>query len=101
MSDFRPLSLLSTEYKVLGRILSHRLDLGLRHIVGNHQSYGFKGRSITHNLHSMRIICKAAKEGYTNLAVPQLDLSKASDMVDKNFLFSLIRHCELGSYVEE
>lgn len=96
VTDFRPITLLSTDYKILARILARRLETALRGVVGGHQTCGFKGRSINTNLHRMRTVCEAAEIGVMPLAVLQLDFRKAFDQVDRTFLFTLLRHCGVG-----
>lgn len=59
--NFRPISLVTTDYESLAKILTSRLKTGLRQIVESHQSHGFEGRSITNNIHIMRILCKATE----------------------------------------
>lgn len=94
--DFRPISLLTTDYKILAKIISKRLEGAFCIIVGNHQTYGFKNRSIFTNLHTMRIIAETAEAMGRPTAVLQIDLKKAFDKVHHSFLFSLLEHCGTG-----
>lgn len=96
VSDFRPISLLTTEYKILAKIIARRLDFALGAVIGNHQSYGIKGRRISDNLHAMRILCEATSVGGSRAAVLQVDLSKAFDRVTHDFLFNLLKACNIG-----
>ncbi|KAM7311929.1 hypothetical protein ISCGN_008836 [Ixodes scapularis] len=61
VDHFRPISLLTSDYKILAKILAKRLEWGLRDVVGEHQAYGIKRRTISTNLHAMRIVCEAAQ----------------------------------------
>lgn len=96
VEDFRPISLLSTDYKILARILARRLEMALSGVVGPHQTCGFRGRSINTNLHRIRTVCEVAESGTYPLAVLQLDLRKAFDQVDHTFLFMLLSQCGIG-----
>lgn len=96
VNDFRPITLLTADYKILAKILAKRLELALGGVVGNHQTCGFRGRSIITNLHRMRSACEAAELGVTQLAVLQLDLRKAFDQVNRPYLLALLRHCGIG-----
>lgn len=80
----------------MAKILTSRLEKGLRHIVGSHQSYGFKGRSITNNVHIMQIVREVAETENRPVAVLQVDLSKAFDRVSHGFLFALSDKCGIG-----
>ncbi|KAM7289623.1 uncharacterized protein ISCGN_029752 [Ixodes scapularis] len=71
VEDFRPISILTTDYKILAKILAKRLDRGIRCVVGDHQAYGIRGRSIQDNLHMMRVI--AAKSVSTCTRNVQID----------------------------
>ncbi|KAM7281922.1 hypothetical protein ISCGN_002081 [Ixodes scapularis] len=96
VDHFRPISLLTSDYKILAKILAKRLEWGLRDVVGEHQAYGIKRRTISTNLHAMRIVCKAAQVLKLPVAVLQVDLSKAFDRVRHSFLFRLMEECGIG-----
>ncbi|KAM7293424.1 hypothetical protein ISCGN_026554 [Ixodes scapularis] len=100
-TDFRPISLLCCDYKILAKILARRLDIGLRKIIGPHQSYGIRGRSIARNLHVMRTVCEATAEGHQPLAVMQLDLRQAFDRVSHKFLLAALDHFGVGERLRE
>ncbi|KAM7304867.1 hypothetical protein ISCGN_014767 [Ixodes scapularis] len=100
-TDFRPISLLCCDYKILAKILARRLDIGLRKIIGPHQSYGIRGRSIARNLHVMRTVCEASAEGHQPLAVMQLDLRQAFDRVSHKFLLAALDHFGVGERLRE
>lgn len=94
--DYRPISLLTADYKILAKILNKRLERMLNPIIGEHQTYGFKGRTISSNLHVMRMITETANALQTPIAVLQVDLKKAFDKVAHSFLFSMLKHCGVG-----
>ncbi|KAM7306341.1 hypothetical protein ISCGN_010064 [Ixodes scapularis] len=95
----RPISLLTTDYKLLARILAKRLEMGLKFVVGDHQTYGFKGRSITSNVHTLRILSETAETTGLSAAVLQIDLSKAFDRVSHAFLFNMLEACGVGKRI--
>ncbi|KAM7300105.1 hypothetical protein ISCGN_020669 [Ixodes scapularis] len=96
VDHFRPISLLTRDYKILAKILAKRLEWGLRDVVGEHQAYGIKGRTISTYPHAMRIVCEAAQVLKRPVAVLQVDLSKAFDRVRHSFLFRLMKECGIG-----
>lgn len=61
VDNLRPISPLTTDYKILAKFLTKRLEVGLSGIIGEHQRYGFKGIFIITNAHTMRIICETAE----------------------------------------
>ncbi|KAM7285964.1 hypothetical protein ISCGN_032849 [Ixodes scapularis] len=97
VGHFRPISLLTCDYKILAKILAKRLESGLSSVIGDHQTYGIKGRTIATNLHAMRVVCETAEVLQCPLAVLQVDLSKAFDRVCHSFLFSLLESCGIGA----
>ncbi|KAM7311168.1 hypothetical protein ISCGN_008075 [Ixodes scapularis] len=79
VDHFRPISLLTSDYKILAKILAKRLEWGLRDVVGEHQAYGIKRRTISTNLHAMRIVCEAAQVLKLPVAVLQATSLKSSE----------------------
>ena len=51
LDDYRPLTLLNAELKILARVLANRLQLVISNLIGPEQNYAVKGRSIQDNLH--------------------------------------------------
>lgn len=81
VNDYRPISLLRSDYKVLAKVLASRLDSILWKVVGQHQIYGIRKRSIQRNLHIMRSVCEREEAGGWRTAVLQVDLKEAFDRV--------------------
>ncbi|GKV29515.1 hypothetical protein SLEP1_g38441 [Rubroshorea leprosula] len=94
MKDFRPISLCNVLYKIISKVLTNRLKSILPHIISNNQSAFVPGRLIydnimvafeaIHHLKNKRI----GRRGH--MAV-KLDLSKAFDRVEWNFLEDTMR----------
>lgn len=53
VTESRPISLVCSNYKILVKSLSRRLGIGLQSVIGPHQNYGLRGRSIARNVHVM------------------------------------------------
>lgn len=90
LSDFRPISLCNTTYKIFSKILVNRLKLLLYKFIGKTQSGFVPGRQIldasitTHEvLHSME------KSGNLGMAL-KLDISKAYDRINWSFLYKVM-----------
>ncbi|KAM7304900.1 hypothetical protein ISCGN_014800 [Ixodes scapularis] len=96
VGEFRPISLLCSDYKILAKILARRLDTGLKSIIGPHQTYSLCGRKISRKLHIMRAIGEATAEGHQSLAVLQLDLQQAFDRVSHRFLLAALDRFGVG-----
>lgn len=54
LENYRPLTLLNTDYKILSKILANRLKWVLPSIIGKEQAYAVPGRSVEDNICSLR-----------------------------------------------
>ena len=89
LDDYRPITLLNTELKILARVLANRLQLVINDLIGPELTFAVKGTSIQDNLH---LICEVLEgiEDDTEAALISLDQSKAFDRVDHRFLVSVL-----------
>ena len=92
--QFRPISLCNLIYKIYSKVLANRLKKLLPSIITEHQSAFTKDWLVSNNilvafetLHSLQNY-KSSSHGF--MAV-KLDMSKAYDRVDWNFLENLMR----------
>ena len=89
LDDYRPITLLNTELKILARVLANRLQLVISDLIGPEQTFAVKGRSIQDNLHLIREVLEGLKDD-TEATLISLDQSKAFDRVDHRFLASVL-----------
>ena len=85
LDDYIPITLLSTELKILARVLANRLQFVISDLINPEQNYAVKGRSIQDSLH---LVCQVLEgiENDTEAALINLDQSKAFERVDHRFL---------------
>ena len=88
LDDYRPITLLNTELKILARVLANRLHVVISDLISPGQTYAVKGRSIQDNLHLIRKVLEGIEDS-TDAALISLDQSKAFDRVDHRFLASV------------
>ena len=87
LDDYRPITLLNTELKILARVLANCLQLVISGLIGPEQNYAVKGRSIQDNLDLAREILEGIED---EAALINLDRSKAFDRVDHQFMAAIL-----------
>jgi hypothetical protein len=94
MKDLRPISLCNVVYKIISKILACRLKLILDKIILPNQSASVPGRLITDNIllaYECTHFLKNKKKGKETYAAVKLDMSKAYDRVEWDFLEKMVR----------
>ena len=89
LDDYRPITLLNTELKILARVLANRLQLVISDLIGPEQTYAVKGRSIQDNLHLICEVLVGIEDGMEAVLI-SLDQFKAFDRVDHHFLATVL-----------
>ena len=89
LDDYRPITLLNTELKILARVLANRLQLIISDLISPEQTFAVKGRSIQDNLHLIHKVLEGIEDD-TEAALISLDQSKAFDRVDHRFLATVL-----------
>ena len=89
--DFRPISLLNFSYKVIVKILASRLSAILPLLISEHQSAFVRGRTIHHHVALAHELFQKLKSKIRGGSVGlKLDISKAFDKLQWNFLFKAL-----------
>ena len=63
LDDYRPITLLNIELKILARVLENRLQLVISDLIGPEETFAVKGRSIQDNLHLIREDLEGIEDG--------------------------------------
>jgi len=90
IENWRPVSLLCSEYKILSKSLATRLSKVLRKLIHSDQSYCIPNRSILDNIALIRDVLDASKLLGINSGLISLDQEKAFDRVEHLFLWNTL-----------
>ena len=85
MKNWRPISLLCVDYKIIAKALAKKLQSALPEIIHPNQTCGIPNRSINNNLWTIRDTIHHATENYCPTLLISLDQEKAFDRVDHAF----------------
>ena len=98
--NWRPISLLKSDYKILAQVLAGRMLGVLQHVIHPVQSYGVRPRYIGENIVLLDSVFQYSLEMAIPGAFLSLDQEKAFDRVDHSFLFNVLSHVGFGpSYI--
>lgn len=96
LKNWRPISLLNVDYKIIARVMSDRLKQVLPGIISPEQSSCIIGRDITDTVASIRDVIwmmeRENEEGY----LIKIDQEKAFDRVSHQYLFSVLEKFGFG-----
>ena len=91
LDNWRPISLLNTDYKIIARVLSYRLQKVLHKIISCDQTGYIKGRSASDNLRLIQDIMDYCHVFKKKGILIFLDFKKAFDCVSHKFLLGVLK----------
>lgn len=94
--NWRPISLINTDYKIISRIFSRRISAVVSSLLLSDQSYCVPGRTIYNNLHLIRNIINHANRTNSSLGVLALDQSGAFNKISHKYLKHLLEIHNFG-----
>ena len=97
MKNWRPISLLNYDYKIISKSLSNRLNTVLETLVHEDQTCAVKGRSIFDNVHLLRNIIDYVDQKNLPCIFLNLDQEKAFDRVSYDFMFKCLKTFGFGN----
>lgn len=96
LKNYRPLSMLNTDYKILAKIMANRLKKVIPNIITTNQAYGVLNRDISDIVTNIRDLMWYMKEKGEGGYLISIDLEKAFDRVEHKYLFDLIEKFGFG-----
>ena len=98
ISNWRPISLTNSDYKLIAKILAHRLNTCLHKCIGPHQHAFIKGRYISHMLREIDDIIELGKSMKSENIILSLDYEKAFDTLSTDAIIKALHHYGLGEH---
>lgn len=97
LKNWRPLTLLCTNYKILSKVLPSRFKNFIDLLVQVDQSYCLPDRSMLDNAFVVKDVFNVCKTYHLNVWIVSIDQKKEFDRVDHTFCFQLSKHlvCEM------
>jgi hypothetical protein len=94
--NYRPISLLTVDYKIIAKTMAIRLKKCMGSLIHSDQSGFLKGRNIGNNVRLLIDIIEYTDVNDLPAAVLLLDIEKAFDSVSHEFLFQVLDHFNFG-----
>ena len=92
IKNYRPITLLTVDYKILAKCLANRLKRCMDHLIHSDQSGFLKGRYIGTNIRLILDVIEYANENNLPGSIVLLDIEKAFDSVKHGFLLQVLKH---------
>ncbi|CAH9135001.1 unnamed protein product, partial [Cuscuta epithymum] len=93
MADWRPISLCNVLFRIFSKVLANRLKKFLGYMISHNQSAFVPGRSIVDNImiaFEAHHYLKRKRQGIDGYIALKLDMSKAYDRIEWNFLEAVL-----------
>ena len=97
LTNYRPISLINVDVKIITKVLAERLKLVLPSIIHSTQTAVY-GRKIDQNIHLVRDLIELANKNNDTAAFIFLDQEKAFDRVNHKFLFKTMEAFGIGEH---
>jgi hypothetical protein len=85
-AKYRPITLLNTDYRLLGKVLATRLGQALKHHIGREQAAFLPGRRIGENVHALQTLPHYLCQLRRAALIVFCDFRKAYDTISRPFL---------------
>ena len=99
LKNWRPISLLNHDYKILAKILSNRFKTTLSTIIHHNQACGVPGREIHDHLYLLSDLFEYHSDNRTGGALITLDQEKAIDRLEINYLIKTLEAFGYGENI--
>jgi hypothetical protein len=91
LDNWRPISLLNTDYKILAKVLSIRLSSVIDKLIGSQQVGFMKGRNISYIIRRIDDLLNIQKRSNANGIILALDFKQAFDSVSMQYILNSLK----------
>jgi exonuclease III len=99
LENYRPISLLNSDYKILAKILANRMKMVLNDIIAPTQNYSVPGRDIADTIITLRDVINKMNSDKRGGIVLSIDFNKAFDRVEHDFMFRVLEKYGFGNRI--
>lgn len=96
LKNYRPLSMLNTDYKILTKVLANRLKKVVPNIITTNQAYAVLNRDITDITNSIRDLIWYMRDKKETGYIISVDLEKAFNRVKRKYLMDVMEKFGFG-----
>ena len=96
IGNYRPISLLCSDYKILAKIMTERMKNVLKSVIGKDQQAFVKGGNIMGNLLLVKQIIAYCNEEDEEGAMILMDFAKAFDRINREALIAVLEEMNFG-----
>jgi hypothetical protein len=96
LSNYRPMSLMNVDYKILAFCLANRMQTVIKTIINSSQVAYIKGRYIGCNIRLIDDVIDYCETNEKGAVLMMLDFQKAFDSLEWNFLFTALKCFNFG-----
>ena len=96
LKNWRPISLLNTDYKILSKVLSNRITPILNDTIMNNQKCGLPGRRMEEVLYNIQATLEISKTKNLSMYLMITDFEKAFDRVNHSFIYKIFKKLGFG-----
>ena len=101
IANYRPISLLNNDYKILTKVLALRISKQIDSLISSDQSGFLKGRYIGETIRKVSDIIEYCNSHKTPGYIIQLDFEKAFDSVEWEFLRDVLKKFNFSDEMQE
>jgi hypothetical protein len=96
ITNYRPITLLNTDYKIIAKCYATRLKRVIKQLIGHNQRGFVPGRDIRANIMEAKLALEYARANKLSGALLLWDFEKAFDKLDRGFLWKSLGKMNVG-----